>query len=425
MHKHADNLRLIRNGINALLNLAGDDADDDEDSIKDHLLAILCVTKFMMKFTTDNVIQIAGCDFLRNIAVYDWARCFANINGAMHCVVQAMNNHHDDVPLLNEACSAIINICLDNDNKILFDACGGIPCIVNALDKISRTEDSANAVTDAIRALYNLCLHEETCKKVIEVEGFRENILKVFITRSNNVTLMNNMCKLISLLAANDITTRKLLANASEVLAVLKTSLDSFGTNAEFVSSACQAISKLAPSMPNKKEVKHISEAMIRHASDATVQCNACQALANLGNENDGRTEIAKSGTVKRILDAMSTHLKDVSVQVSACGALEKLFFAQNTNTLRAGKSVIQHILSAMIEHTYVLSVQQSACAALRQLSFKNYLLIIELDGRPQLELAKDHFKGSAKIVEDVNAAIELLDKDKKQAIDAAGLTKE
>ncbi|KAJ1641014.1 hypothetical protein T492DRAFT_831712 [Pavlovales sp. CCMP2436] len=77
---------------------------------------------------------------------------------------------------------------------------------------------------------------------------------------------------------------------------------------------------------------------MRAHAANATVQEQACRALAIIAFLNDARRQAASdAGALPQIVAAMSAHAANASVQKQACGAIFNIIYGNDAQGANAG----------------------------------------------------------------------------------------
>jgi hypothetical protein len=109
--------------------------------------------------------------------------------------------------------------------------------------------------------------------------------------------------------------------------------------------------------------------ALVSHADDATVQAEACRALAYLALNADTRKQIVEAGGIEKIIAALAAHLQNAVVQFEGCRALANFGMETSNETRIAGADGVEAVVAALRAHEENCSVQSEGCRAIANLS--------------------------------------------------------
>ncbi|XP_070559105.1 leucine-rich repeat serine/threonine-protein kinase 2-like isoform X2 [Ptychodera flava] len=253
------------------------------------------------------------------------------------CVVSAIENHYESLPLIEQAFRTLKTLLSTADNAKHFQSDSVHRVIVETLQKIP---DAVSVSVTAYELLNLLASCDEICVDLVAVEVYN-SVLKDMKAFFNDVGLQCAGCRLLTTLAYDDKAQRLLESKGSSD--VIFAAMNKFQADAKIQTDALRALEKLGDIILESKLVRKqnwlgdIHTAMMNHKENADVQEAACRALCKLLQL---RPEVIDNIGEDTEHDQQPTHL-------DLCDTLMNYDAEEHENIYKLGCSAICDIVAA------------------------------------------------------------------------------
>jgi hypothetical protein len=296
-------------------------------------------------------VLVWGCKSLIGLSVLD-ANLFKFCNTeTCAAIVAGLKAHHEDMNAAEWACSAIVKLAHNDQNKTRIGTAGGCSAISMSLQKLAPV--SVAVVRLACEAIYFLA-QDDTNRQLFGTAGACEVLstcLSLHLTKSD---VADRICKAISAVAKaspipNDNAGRLGSSGACELLSALIKAHSFAPLVCEW---GCAAIAALATNnsrnqvafcLPNESlgsgSICGLLVDVIRSHSSAAVIANATRAVRALSKNNHEIIEkFAYNGVIQNVLRALKAH------KVGKCLDLYSLVWFVLTVDIQDDSAVIEHV---------------------------------------------------------------------------------
>jgi len=177
-----------------------------------HSMDLQSVLDAMRIHQADTTMMAQACGALQNLTVNDDNRETIARLGGIDLLLQLIRQHEEDAALMTQACGALQNLPANADNDKTIVRLGGIDLL---LQLMRRHGDNATLMTRACGALQNLPANADNGKTIVRLGG-TDLLLQLMRRHGDNAALMENVCGALQNLPADqDVLTDILIMRAT------------------------------------------------------------------------------------------------------------------------------------------------------------------------------------------------------------------
>jgi hypothetical protein len=280
-------------------------------------------------------VLVWGCKSLIGLSVLDsnfWKFCNSETCTA---IVTGLRAHHDDADAAEWACSAIVKLAHNDQNKNRIGSAGGCSAVSMALHKLSPA--SVTVVRLACEAIYFLA-QDDTNKQLFGAAGICEVLVTCLSLHITKADVVDRVCKAIASITRhssipNENATRLGAAGVCELLTSMLKShsfapiVQEWGCAAVASVAGQNAKNQLTFSFPKEQNSAGsvcplLIDAMRNH-NQVVIIANAARAIRALSvNNGEIKEKFAFHGAIPVVLRALKVHKDDDAVIEHTCWIL-------------------------------------------------------------------------------------------------------
>ncbi len=379
--------------------------------------ATTVITKAMKQFIDmGEDLQEKAITLLSNFAINE-----SNIDNLLHkgtdaveSIIAAMEKYPANAGLQTKGCEAFAILASHNDSTLrrrIMDNGAGEAILFNAVEMHSEDHIVQRAALLAVRNLSTDC--EENQNRFLEL-GVIDPILSAMNKHRSAAELQETGAGALSIIAGNNIDTRKVIEENEGIKLILRAILDHSNVSAENETYTRTLLTLSLGSYNSNDTESRASEGNIKAAAATSAVIDAIAAPT----EKDKPSKLALA--INAVIIAMEAHENVSAVQEVGCvilGGLAEVVaegIADDSNQTKmdiVDEGALDVINMAMVLHKHEGRVQERACGLLWALSIEeNYASIIAAIGIQLLEDAADNFPGRCRDL--ANRLIERLVED-------------
>ena len=340
------------------------------------------VVELMNQHPDDGAVAGYGAAAVANLAwAGEQAREMMARLGAIEAVLNAMQQHADDVETAEEACRALSALALDDENAVEIAAAGGIEGV---LDVIRRPAADHAVARWALCAVWILARNSDNQVKIASLGGI-EAVIDAMKQHPHDRGVTEQACGALWNLTSNTKNKVKIgkLGGIEAVVCAMRQHMRHRGV----VENACRTLNGLAANDDNQVRIGRLGgieavlDAMKQYAHDRGVTYAACAALSNLAANDDNQPKIASLGGIEAVLDAMKQHMHDRGVALTVTSALLNFSFNNDNKARLATPDTIDLLKQLQQAHANDLSVSSFIPELLYRLHIDCSNLLWHIDG--------------------------------------------
>ena len=271
----------------------------------------------------DAILQEEYCSILRFLALNMDNQQTLFEAGAISAVLQAMRAHIDKESVLVGSLQALRNLAVSEYTKPAMMQASVLPLLEQDM---SRFPSSSRVQEQGLSVLRNLTT-DEGIRDAIVTQNVLDSVLNAVTTHAQDAVLQARGCA----------TLRNLFLHAAN------------------------------RSLKGGQSLPLILKALDAHHDVVGVQIEGLGALWNLSIDSAYQLQLGQQRGIRKAFGGMKRHATEASVQEQACGMLSNLALSQ-TNHSKIMAS-IAHIVAVMERYIVKMGVQTQCCAIMRNLS--------------------------------------------------------
>jgi len=213
--------------------------------------------------------------------------------------VRALEGHPTSVAVQEYGCRALLSLSVNDENKVAIAKVRGIQAVVRGM---ARHQASAAVQDSGCSVLSNLGLNGDNKVKIAQAGGIQA-VIRATEAHPTSAAVQERAVKaLIHLGVFGDAT-----------------------YDDESCIGLCELVWTTSPGRETDTAIQAVVRAMEGHLTSAAVQGYGCQALSNLGVNEEDTVLITQADRIQVVVRAMQEHWTSAELQKYCCQALRNL----------------------------------------------------------------------------------------------------
>ena len=314
----------------------------------------------------DAILQEEYCSILRLLALNMDNQQTLFEAGAISAVLQAMRAHIDKESVLVGSLQALRNLAVSEYTKPAMMQASVLPLLEQAM---SRFPSSSRVQEQGLSVLRNLTT-DERIRDAIVTQNVLDSVLNALTTHAQDAVLQARGCATLrNLFLHAAIRSLKGGQSLPLILKALDAHHDVVGVQIEGLGALWNLSidSAYQLQLGQQRGIRKAFGGMKRHATEASVQEQACGMLSNLALSETNHSEIMAS--CAHIVSVMERYIVNTGVQTQCCAIMRNLSGARSNQDVIISSGGATALLNAMSTHYRSAGVQEYGSGCLMNLA--------------------------------------------------------